>query len=313
MVGVLNRRRCLGWGLVAGAGALVACQKPSPLELGPRYGATPSTVGPTPLRLLIHPLHNPRQLLRAYQPLADELGRCMPGYRFEIEASRDYEHFEQKMAARSAELLLPNPLQAVAAMRGGYSVAAMAGDPEDFRGLLLVPQASDIRSVSDLRGKRVAYPAPTALAATILPQWMMHRHGLDVMREVSHHYVGSQTSAMLSVLNGAADAASVWPVPWRLFLREFPERAGRLKVLAQTPHLVNNAFMVRTDLPPMLVQALTAVLLGLHLWPSGQQALAAAEMTRFHAASNTSYQVVSELVEVFSRQVRPLSPEIKLP
>lgn len=313
MVGVLNRRRWVSWGLLAGLGPLGACNEQAPASLGPQYGAALPVDGPTPLRLLIHPLHNPKQLLRTYQPLVEEWGRCLPGYRFQIEASRDYDHFEQKMTSRSAELLLPNPLQAVMAMRHGYSVAAMAGDPEDFRGLLLVAHDSDIRTIADLKGKRVAYPAPTALAATVLPQWMMHRNGLDVMREVTHLYVGSQTSAMLSVLNGVADVASVWPVPWRLFLREFPERAGRLRVLAQTPHLVNNAFMVRSDLHPLLVQVLSDVLLGMHLSPAGQQVLAAAEMTRFHAATDASYQVVSELVDVFSREVRPLNIAVGLP
>ncbi|MEZ4694041.1 MAG: PhnD/SsuA/transferrin family substrate-binding protein [Aliarcobacter sp.] len=49
-------------------------------------------------------------------------------------------------------------------------VFAKMGDDENFRGIFLVRKDSGIKNFEDLKGKKISYPAPTALAATILPQ-----------------------------------------------------------------------------------------------------------------------------------------------
>jgi len=45
----------------------------------------------------------------------------------------------------------------------------MAGDAADFKGLFIVCRDSPLRTPPDLMAKAVAYPAPTALAACIMP------------------------------------------------------------------------------------------------------------------------------------------------
>jgi len=41
-----------------------------------------------------------------------------------------------------------------------------------------------VRQVSDLKGKAVSFPAPTALAAAIMPQYYLQTHGIDVMKDI---------------------------------------------------------------------------------------------------------------------------------
>ena len=40
------------------------------------------------------------------------------------------------------------------------------------------------------------------LAATMMPQYYLHTHGIDVNRDVETRYVGSQESSILNVLRG---------------------------------------------------------------------------------------------------------------
>lgn len=295
-VGFCDQGRC-GWQRLALTTVLLGCLLPAcdsrrEAPQGPTYG---SDADPRPvLRLAVHPLHNPVHLVRTYQPLIDHLQAQLPSYRLELEASRDYASFERKIEARSPELLLPNPLQTLTAIRQGYTVVAMAGDPQAFRGVLLVPIDSSIRHLRDLKGRRVSFPAPTALAGAIMPQRLMQSHGLQPGRDVELLYVGSQESSMVAAIQGLSDAASTWLQPWQDFQLDRPQDASRLRVLAVTPPLVNNAVMVRNDLPAALRAQLARVLLTVHLDISLQPVLNAARIRRFSPANNTTYRVVAE-------------------
>ena len=82
---------------------LVACDR-APPEQPLRYSTTPTSVASPTYRFAVHPLHNPKKLSDAYQPLIDYLNRQMPAVRFALEASRDYHAYEEKFRARVPDL-----------------------------------------------------------------------------------------------------------------------------------------------------------------------------------------------------------------
>jgi len=287
--------------------SLAACQPvPAPRAGGPRYSYTPPDPGSVPLRLAVHPLHNPHALTQYYQPLVDHLNRHLGGPRVELEASRDYGSYESKFRQRAPALLLPNPWQTLEAMKVGYRVIAMAGDAQDFRGIFIVRRDSRIRSVADLRRKVVSYPSPTALAAAILPQDFLHEHGIDVNRDIDNRYVGSQESAIMNAYLRQSDIAATWPPPWRLFQRKHPGEAAELRVIWETPPLVNNSVMVRDDVPATVTARVRELLLGLHGQAEGKTVLEGMEIARFHPADDASYEPVRRFIEHFEREVRPV-------
>ncbi len=288
------------------AALLVACGR-EPGPVGPQYSE--GTGGSTVYRLAIHPLHNPRKLSQAYQPLVDHLNQAIPEARFELEASRDYQVYEAKFRAQGAErpqLLLPNPWQTLEAMKVGYRVVAMAGDAADFKGLFIVRKDSPIRAPADLKGRAVSYPSPTALAASIMPQWFLHQNGVDVQRDIDNRYVGSQESSILNAYLGEVAAGATWPPPWRAFQKDRPREAAELKVIWETPPLLNNSVMLRNDLPPALAEKLAHLLHTLHETEAGRAILAGMETARFHPADDASYAPVREFVARFEREVRPV-------
>lgn len=285
---------------------IAGCDRPTAPPAGPRYGSGPVGDGKPLYRLAIHPLHNPRKLSEAYQPLIDHLNARLPEGHFELEASRDYQAYEAKFRAREPELLLPNPWQTLEAMKSGYRVIAMAGDPEDFKGIILVRRDSGIQTPADLKGKVVSYPSHTALAACVMPQDYLHRHGVDIHKDIVNRYVGSQESSIMNVYLREAAAGATWPPPWRLFQKDRPREAAELKVIWETPHLLNNSVMTRDDVPAALSDKLRALLLALDRTPEGRAILAAMETARFHPADDASYDKVRDYVAAFEREVRPV-------
>jgi len=251
-------------------------------------------------------LHNPKKLSAAYQPLVDHLNRRIPGVRIELEASRDYQVYEQKFRDREPAFLLPNPWQTLQAIKVGYRVIAMAGDAKDFRGLFVVRRDSGIKTPADLRGKMVSYPSHTALAAAVMPQYYLHTHGIDINRDIRNVYVGSQESSIMNAYLGKSAAGATWPPPWRLFQRDHPAEAAQLELIWETPPLLNNSVMVRDDVPETVREQVRTALVELAQTPDGMAILGAMETARFHPADDASYDAVRDYIARFEREVRPV-------
>lgn len=287
-------------------GLTVGCDIKTEAPQGPIYADTPpSTLKPI-YRFAVPPLHTPDKLAATYQPLIHYLNRQINAVQFELETSRDYQNYEAKFRARGPEFLLPNPWQTLEAIKVGYHVFAMAGDPEDFKGLLLIRKDSGIQTPQDLRGKVISYPSPTALAACIMPQYFLHSQGLDVVHDSENRYVGSQESSIMNVYLGEAAAGGTWPPPWRLFQQDHPEQAAELKVAWETPPLLNNAVMARDDIPAATREAVQAHLLQLTDSAEGQAILNGMATARFHMADDDRYQIVRDYIAEFERTVRPV-------
>lgn len=182
----------------------------------------------------------------------------------------------------------------------------MAGDPQDFRGIFIVRRDSNIQSAEQLRGKKISFPAPTALAAAMLPQHALHERGLAYGKDYEALYVGSQESSIENVQMGFTAAGATWPPPWRAWSKENPEKAAQLKVLLETESLLNNSIMVRNDVPPETTRRVRELLLNLHEHDEGRALLARMETARIHAADTNSYQPVRAFLERFAADVRPL-------
>lgn len=284
---------------------LAACGKSQDASYEPRFSPQTHTelkeyvVG-------IHPLHNPQRLMEMYGPILEHMETAIPGVHFRLEASRNYEEFDKKLYSGRFDFAMPNPYQTILSLKHGYRVFGKMGDDGNFRGIILVRKDSGIQAVSDLKGKKISYPSPTALAATMMPQYYLHTHGIDVNRDIENLYVGSQESSIMNVFRGHVAAGATWPLPWLTFNAEHPDQADQLEVKWQTGTLPNNGWVARQDVPPALVNQFAAALFGLKDTTQGRKLLERLPISRFEPATDASYAPVREYLDVFSRTVRPV-------
>jgi phosphonate transport system substrate-binding protein len=270
-----------------------------------------ATEGSVPVyRFAVHPLYSPHKLVDTYQPLMDYLNAHLINARLEVEASRDYPAFEAKIAHSDPAFLLPNPVQTLLARQKGYRVLAMAGDPDDFKGIFLVRKDAGIRKPQDLKGKVVSYPSPTALAAAIMPQYFLYQQGLDVQQDIKSSYVGSQESTILNAYLGTSAAAATWPPPWRMFQKDHPAEAAQMMQIWETPPLINNSVMAHDSVPLPVRQQVKALLLNLKKAPEGPALLSALETSAFYPADDQSYDVVQRYLQTFEQTVRPVQLQL---
>lgn len=254
----------------------------------------------------IHPLYSPARLFEAFAPLIDYLNARLPDARLVLEASRNYPEYDQKIIAGRPDFIVPNPFETLIGLRHGYHVHAKVDNDEDFRGIILVRKDSGIRTPTDLKGKVIAAPGKTALAATMMPKYFLATHGVDVHKDVRYLYTGTQESTILSLTLGKAQAATTWPVPWRLIQQHRPELSKTIRVAWKTDTLPSISVMAHNRVPKALARQVADLLIAMKDDPQGRRLLEKSTFVAFEAANDATYEPVRMFIERYSKLVEPV-------
>lgn len=251
----------------------------------------------------VHPLHNPTKLVSIYGALADYLSSQLPGIEIRVEASKDYPSYDIKLQQEAFHLTLPNPFQTINSLEYNYQVINMVGEQDLFKGIVLVRKDSGIEKLNQLVGEKIAYPAPTALAATMMPQYYLQTNGLN-LKTTETLYVGSQESSIMNVYFKHTAASATWPIPWLDLQKNKPDIAKELKVAWQTETLPNNSFMYHQNkVPAEVAQKIQRLLAELHTHPEGQALLNNMNVSQIFEANNETYLPVRHFVEKFRQEI----------
>jgi len=278
----------------------LSCQKKE-TEYNPTFGDSKPSSKKTYF-LAVHPLHNPKRMQEMYEPIIQLLNKNFSDAKFVLESSKDYSDYNQKIKLKSPHFLLPNPYQTILAQKEGYKVFAKMGNDENFRGLILINKDSSFKKVKDLKGKRISFPAPSALAAAMMPKVYMEENGLKVSKnEAELKYVGSQESSILAVFHGEVQAGVTWPMVWNSYSKEMPELKAKLKVLAVTEKLINNSLMFRDDVPSDVVFKVKQTFLTLHQNEEGKKILEKMSLSNFEESQNQDYEVVNIFLNKYKK------------
>ena len=254
----------------------------------------------------IHPLHNPKKLFEIYSPLINYLNKNLKDITITLEASVNYDEYDKKLFSGHFDFSLPNPYQTVESTKYGYTIFGKMADDENFRGIILLRKNSNIKEISDLKGKSISYPAQTALAATMMPQQFLHDNGIDINRDIKNLYVGSQESSIMNLFLNESSAAATWPPPWLAFKKERPEIAEQLEVKWQTSPLPNNGLVAKKDIDPLLTQKIASLIFNLHKTQEGQNILKAMQLSKFEKADYNTYESVRVFLDKFEKEIRPI-------
>ncbi|MFO0756211.1 MAG: PhnD/SsuA/transferrin family substrate-binding protein, partial [Byssovorax sp.] len=147
----------------------------------------------------------------------------------------------------------------LAAARGRRARAvAMRDTDRDLASVILVREDGPIRSIADLRGKRVAVGAEDSPQATLLPLLFLAEQGLEPARDfevvphdvlVGKHgdHIGGERDAARALVAGRVDAACVLDANTLGFARDGTLPAGHTRQLAATAPFDHCNFTVLDD------------------------------------------------------------------
>ena len=265
-----------------------------------RYKPTGELINKQVYKLGIHPYLNSKKMFNSYRPILDYLENHLDNVRFVLETSANYAAYNVKLYRGDFHFSLPNPFQTYNALSRKYQVIAKMKPDSVFRGIFVARKDSYLKDVQQLKGKSISFPAPTALAATMMPLYYLYEQGLDVDKYFQKRYVGSQYSSILNAYSSDTIAGATWPPPWEAWKKENPEKASEMEVVWQTKPLINNGFIVRDDINQTLAQQVAKLLVSLNESEQGNKLLINAGFAGFEYANNENYNV-EELAKLSKR------------
>lgn len=206
----------------------------------------------------IFPYKSPKTIIEMYGPLAAHLEKKL-GKKIKIVSALDARSFVEKARTGQYDFLLLPPIPYYKLQPLGYKVIAK-GLP-GFYGGAIVREDSDIRTVEQLKGKKVAAIGDFGYAgySFILPQ--LEAKGVNPHKEVDFQFLGKVDSIVYGVINKKYDAGLL-----RLDSLDLPAFAGireQLVVIARSPEIPQFPFVVKNSMDPATASAIQNVLAAL--------------------------------------------------
>lgn len=251
----------------------------------------------------IHPYLNSRKMYEVYAPILDLIEAEIGDIEIQLETSANYEEYNTKLYRGDFDFSLPNPFQTFNAIKKDYYVVARMKPDSVFRGIFVARKDSGLKEPKQLIGKSVSFPAPTALAAAMMPLFYLHKNGLDVEHDIEKKYVGSQHSSILNAYNNDTIAGATWPPPWELWKKENPLKAQEMEVVWETRSLINNGVVFKKSVDKALAKRITEILINLDKTSAGKKLLDNGGFEGFTQSDNRDYELVDTFLKEYDRAI----------
>jgi phosphonate transport system substrate-binding protein len=239
-------------------------------------------------RFGVVPQFEQRKLFSIWRPILDELEK-RTGFKFELIGSPKIPVFEQKYMEGTYDFAYMNPYHLLTAHDSqGYMPLIRDGERK-LKGILVVPKESPIQSVRELAGKRVAFPSPNALGASLLM-----RAELANLRnvEVIPHYVQTHSSVYLHVALGLTSAGGGVLTTLQ---SQKPEIKQKLRILYETREVSPHPISAHPRVPEAHRKQILQALLAISQTKNGTALFARIPMRRAVAASLEDYTPLASL------------------
>ena len=151
-------------------------------------------------------------------------------------------------------------------------------EPE-YYSVIVVRKDSGINTLSDLKGKVIAFDEPHSTSAHVLPRMLLVENKLKLVQVVAPvrpdpdtvgYIHSSDDNAPHLIAIGKVDAAGT---SHREFQILRPEIRDQLKIIARSRSVPRQIISIRKDLDPKLAKALRETLLNMNKDPEGQEAM----------------------------------------
>ncbi len=274
--------------LALGLGVLVSCGGGSPEveTAGPAAPRSPAADVPT-FTFSVVPQQSAKKSADQWMPLLAAVSEAA-GVNLRFVTERDIPAFERTLRAGIPDIAYMNPYHyEVFHERTGYGALARAKDKR-IKGILVARKDSDIEGIEDLAGLEVAFPAPAAFAATLLPRAELARRELGV----TPRFVSSHDSVYRNVASGTLPVGGGVV---RTFKAMPPDVSDQLRVIWTSEGFTPHAIAAHPRVPAQVVERVQAALLGLSETPGGMDLLDPIKLKGFERGVDSDWDDVRAL------------------
>lgn len=251
---------------------------------------------PVSLTFGIVPQQAATKLAEAWTPVLRHLEE-RSGSRLLFRTAPDIPAFEGRLANGEFDIAYMNPYHyTVFHLSPGYRAFAREKDRR-IEGILVVPKDSPIRSIRELDGRTLIFPAPAAFAASVLPRVALARENVSFVAK----FVASHDSVYRAVASGLYPAGG--GIVRTLDTVE-PEIRDRLRILWRTGPYTPHAFAAHPRVPGEVVERLRRAMEAMDKEPAGRELLTVLAFKGIEEARDSDWDDVRGLgIEVLDRLI----------
>ena len=241
--------------LLLGAMGLTACSNNSKKSV--------NTYTPKELNVQFVPSVQANKIEAKAKALAKLLSKKL-GIPVHVTVSTDNTALVESMASKKVDVgFLPSDAYVLAhkrkaadpllqAMRYDYDEPSGKQNPNKldskYQSMIIVRKNSKIKSIKDLKGKKIAIQDPTSTTGYILPVAELYKKGINVVKDDNLVNVKGHDQGVVSVLNGDTDAAFVFKDARNLVAKDEPNVFKEVKPIYFTKKVPNDTISVRSNM-----------------------------------------------------------------
>ncbi|MEJ2107440.1 MAG: phosphate/phosphite/phosphonate ABC transporter substrate-binding protein [Acidiferrobacteraceae bacterium] len=237
----------------------------------------------------VFPYLPPRDLEKVFAPMAADLGKTVHRH-IVLRSSTTYARFSKHLEKQEYDIAFIQPFDYIH-MADRYGYLPLATRSEKLTAIVVARTDSPLRSVADLRGKRMALP-PKMAAVSRLMRAFLKEHGLVPDQDIQLSYHRSHVACMRQILIREADVCGTAAPALRFFEHKMKVK---LKTIAASRPIPHTLFAINPRVPKSDRDALRERIVGWAKTEEGRQLLARGRLSPFIPIRDSDYNVVREL------------------
>lgn len=268
----------------------------------------PQAVGTAanPIKFYVVPSVDNQVLLQNSQVLKDYLEKNTP-YKFKFIIPESFAAVVEAFGTKKADIAVINTYGYYLAHRRFLVDARLTiirNGSATYQSQFLARANSNIRSLKDLNGKKVAFVDPGSASGYVLPLRLLQRQNIKPKEIV---FAATHDSVVTMIYEGKVDAGATYYSPpqngkledaRRLLKNQHPDIEKKIKIIELSDPIPNDPIVFRRDLPEEIKEKIINILLQFAATSDGQKALNLMfGATNFKKSSDEDYQTVLELSE----------------
>lgn len=245
----------------------------------------------TPLTFGILPFVSAEQLVVRFTPLVNYLSRHLKT-QIRIETAPNFVEFSRRtIAAERYDILFTAPHFFPAAHNAGYRLIVSVDSP-GMRALIVAPKKSKIKTLNDLRGKRLATVDVNSLV-TLLVRKHLSEHNINPDNDLKLVVTPTHDASLLSSYHGVTDASALMQPPFAAASKAVRDS---MRVIAKTERAPHIPISVGKRISEACAKQMSDLLLNMANNEAGQQVLKHNRFTGFVKSSADTYKKINLLM-----------------
>jgi phosphonate transport system substrate-binding protein len=257
------------------------------------------------LKFGVAPVESPKVVYQQFTPLAEYLSKEL-GMKVELVVAKDYPAAADILGQNTVQVawLTPTVYPICQKQNPNAGIEPVARFQTDGKGVcqgcIIVPADSPIKTVTELKGKKVAFADINAAAGYLIPRSLLMDNGIDADKDLAEYkFLGTHTNVANAVKMKQFDAGGVKQTVAQKF-----EKEGAVKILAVSKDVPEHPICVNKNLPKETRDKLVAALLKLKLDKNNKDAPSNLVLTSINPkytgceeAKEKDYDVVREMIQ----------------